>query len=859
MPGAKPATVSWTRRFRRFCIAAMLPRFLTPLLLAGAFAASLAAQPLILSHPAGVSAYPGDTVTLQASASSTLTLTYKWRKDGAVIPGAAQPSLTVTAALTPPATFSAALYTLEISDGTATVTTLPAAVFVTRRPQTVRFSLAATAPAASSLTLEATAESGLPVSFAIVSGAGSLAGRLLTGNGGPVVVRATQAGDGNWAPAEPIERTITFLSGALSPFLTTTPTSQTVNAGTNVTLRAAAVGSPTPSLQWSRDGSAIAGATGTTLSLSAVSLADAGRYTVAATNLAGVSSAAADLVVRAAPAFVTAPASQSVAGGSSVTLSATVTGVPAPTFQWRKDGRAIAGATRAELTLAGVTAAGAGSYDVEATNALGVSTSAPAVLTVVLRDYSGTYRGTIGSGSGEIAVFVRRQGAATFLAHLPGAASALTAPAVAVDLNGNFSATVPLIAATSRNITLRGAVDEVAGTASGSIPELNLTFTAARVEPATPAPASAGLYSAGVIGSGTSLQVLVGPDGRAFTLLLNGPAADSGTGSLGTEGKLAFTTAGGAAIELGFNATGVRGTYRPANGTSALVAGVTDVLTGRQQLINLSVRGATAPEAPMITGFAIGGTAAKQVLLRVAGPSLARTPFNLAGALADPSLQLYRVGTVIGQNNDWGSPASGAAALTTAAGRVGAFPFAAGGADAALLSSLQPGVYSVHSAGGTGIVLAEIYGVPAADETPGSRRLVNVSTLGAVAPALPLIAGFVIDGPGPQRVLLRAAGPALAAAPFNLTSALPNPQLLLFRDGTQLRANDDWFRDPESPAIREAATRARAFSFGAQSLDAALLLFLEPGAYTAVVGPPASAPAAQQTGLALVEIYDASP
>ena len=61
------------------------------------------------------------------------------------------------------------------------------------------------------------------------------------------------------------------------------------------------------------------------------------------------------------------------------------------------------------------------------------------------------------------------------------------------------------------------------------------------------------------------------------------------------------------------------------------------------------------------------------------------------------------------------------------------------------------------------------------------------------------------------------------------------------------------------PAIREAATRARAFSFGAQSLDAALLLFLEPGAYTAVVGPPASAPAAQQTGLALVEIYDASP
>ena len=838
---------------------AMFPRFLTPLLLAGALAASLAAQPLILSHPAGVSAYPGDRVILQASASSTLALTYTWRKDGAVIAGATQPSLTITAALTPPATFSSALYTLEISDGTATVTTLPAAVFVTRRPQTIRFSPGATATAASSVSLEATAESGLPVSFAIVSGAGSLSGRLLTGNGGPVVVRATQAGDGNWAPAEPIERTITFISGALSPFLTTAPLSQTADAGTNVTLRAAAVGSPTPSLQWSRDGAAITGATGTTLSLPAVSLADAGRYTVTATNLAGVASAAADLVVRAAPVFVTGPASQTVAGGSSVTLSATVTGFPAPTFQWRKDGRAIAGATRAELALAGLTPAGAGSYDVVATNALGVAASAPAVLTVVLRDFSGSYRGTLSSGSGEIAVFARRQGPATFLAHLPGAASALSAPAVAVDLNGNFSATVPLISAASRNVTLRGAIDEATGTVSGSIPELNLTFTAVRIEPAAPVPASAGLFSAGVIGSGTSLQLLVGPDGRAFGLLINGPASDSGSGSLGAEGRLALTTAGGAAIDLGFTINGIRGTYRPANGASATVAGVSDSLSGRQQLVNLSVRGATAPEAPMITGFAIGGTAAKQVLLRVAGPSLARAPFNLAGALADPTLQLYRVSTVIGQNNDWGSPASGAAALTTAAGRVGAFPFATGGADAALLSTLQPGVYSVHSAGGTGIVLAEIYGVPAADETPGSRRLVNVSTLGAVAPGLPLIAGFVIDGPGPQRVLLRAAGPALAAAPFNLAAALPNPQLLLFRDGTQLKANDDWFRDPESPAIREAATRARAFSFGAQSLDAALLLFLEPGAYTAVVGPPASAPAAQQTGLALVEIYDASP
>ncbi|MFM9032571.1 MAG: hypothetical protein ACKOTF_18230, partial [Opitutaceae bacterium] len=439
------------------------------------------------------------------------------------------------------------------------------------------------------------------------------------------------------------------------------------------------------------------------------------------------------------------------------------------------------------------------------------------------------------------------------------AAAGLSSPAVAVDLNGNFSATVPLLSATARNVTLRGAIDETAGTINGSIAELNLTFTASRAEPASPVPAQAGLYFGGVIGGATAASVLVGPDGRAFALLLNGPAVDSAAGSLSADGRLAATSTARAALDVGFTSAGMRGTLRPASGATSALVGVPEALAGRQHLVNLSVRGATAPEAPMITGFAIGGTAAKQVLIRVAGPALARAPFTLAGALADPALQLYRVSTVIGQNNDWGSPASGAAALAAATTRAGAFPFAAGSADAALLTTLPPGVYSVQTAGDTGFVLAEIYEVPVADEVPGSRRLVNVSTLGPVAPGVPLIAGFVVDGPGPQRVLVRAAGATLAGAPFNVAGALPNPQLVIFQGANPLKSNDDWFRDAEAVAIRDAAARANAFAFGAQSVDAATLLFLEPGAYTAVISASATAPAAQATGLALVEIYDATP
>ena len=837
----------------------MLFRFPAPLVFIWTLTGIAAAQPLIVEHPASVSAYPGDQVTLKASASSALPLTYRWRKDGAVIAGAVQPTLTLTASLTPPATTSSALYALEISDGVATVTTIPAVVFVTRRPQTITFNAPASAASASSVTLEATASSGLPVNFAIASGAGSLAGRILTGNGGPIVVRATQAGNATFEPASSVERTVTFISGAISPFITIPPSDQTVLAGAAVTLRAVSIGTPAPTYQWARNGEAIAGATGAALTLATVALADAGRYTVTATNVAGTSTASAELIVRAAPVVVTPPLTQTAVAGRSVTLSAVVTGFPAPTFQWRKDGRPIAGATRAELVLSSVTAEGAGSYDVVATNVLGSVTSAAALLTVTLRDFSGTYRGTISSGAGEIAVLVRRNGPATVLAHLTSGAAGISAPAVTVDLNGNFSATVPLVAATSRNVTLRGAFDETDGTLSGSIPELSLTFTAARAAPATPALEQAGLYSGGVIGGATAASVLIGPDGRAFALLVNGPAVDSASGSLSTEGRLAVNSAARAAIDLGFNATGIRGTIRPAGGSTLPLTCVRDALAGRQHLVNLSSRGATAPEAPMISGFAIGGTAPKQVLIRAAGPALARAPFNLTGTLTDPSLQLYRVSTVIGQNNDWGSPASGAAALTAATSLAGAFPFASGSADAALLTTLPPGLYSVHTTGGTGIALAEIYEVPVPEEAPGSRRLVNVSTLAPVAPGLPLIAGFVIEGPGPQRVLVRAAGATLAAAPFNLAGALPNPQLTIFQGSTQLKSNDDWFRDAEATAIREASTRANAFAFGAQSLDSALLLFLEPGAYTAVISASATAPAAQTTGLALVEIYDASP
>jgi hypothetical protein len=83
------------------------------------------------------------------------------------------------------------------------------------------------------------------------------------------------------------------------------------------------------------------------------------------------------------PTIATHPAGQSVGAGASATFTVVVSGTGPFSYQWRRDGTVIAGATAATLTLANVQAANAGNYTVAVTNAAGaVNTSNPAALTV---------------------------------------------------------------------------------------------------------------------------------------------------------------------------------------------------------------------------------------------------------------------------------------------------------------------------------------------------------------------------------------------------------------------------------------------------------------------------------------------
>lgn len=129
-------------------------------------------------------------------------------------------------------------------------------------------------------------------------------------------------------------------------------------------------------------------------------------------------------------------------------------------------------------------------------------------------------------------------------------------------------------------------------------------------------------------------------------------------------------------------------------------------------------------------------------------------------------------------------------------------------------------------------------------------NLLNLSTRGAIAPGgEPLIGGFVIDD-HPRRVLVRGIGPALRG--FGVTAPLANPVIRIYRQGEQspLATNDDWGQPDKTAEIEAATTTVGAFALTRGSKDAALLIELPPGVYTAQVGS-----ADATGGTALMEIY----
>jgi hypothetical protein len=277
-------------------------------------------------------------------------------------------------------------------------------------------------------------------------------------------------------------------------------------------------------------------------------------------------------------------------------------------------------------------------------------------------------------------------------------------------------------------------------------------------------------------------------------------------------------------------------------GSSTSAAATLTVNSSR--LANLSVRAtAGTGDQTLILGFYIGGTGSKQVLIRGVGPTLAQ--YGVSGVLADPQLKLFNAAnTLINQNDDWG----GSAGLALAFAAVQDFALSASSKDAALLVALLPNGYTaqVNGAGtSTGVALIEAY--EADTGTPGARFTALSARNQVGTGENILIVGFAVTGNAPKKLLIRGIGPTLAN--YGVSGVLADPQLALFdRTSTKIAENDNW---GGATALSDAFAATQAFPLPANSKDAALLVTLQPGVYSAQVSG-----AGGTTGVALVEVYE---
>lgn len=360
-----------------------------------------------------------------------------------------------------------------------------------------------------------------------------------------------------------------------------------------------------------------------------------------------------------------------------------------------------------------------------------------------------------------------------------------------------------------------------------------------------------GLYSGSITGrAGSTFVGIVGSNGMITVYLKDGSSQDAGTGFVSSNGAFSFTLSSGGRFTGTINPSSrflnATSSGSPTSG-AVTAAASTGASFSDGVLRNLSTRGAVgAGDKSLIAGFHVVGTSPKQVLIRAIGPSLAK--FGITGALGNPALQLYNGSTPVESNDNWG----GSARVAAAADQVGAFALPGQSQDSTLLVTLDPGLYTAvvtGAEGETGVAMVEVYDVDATDPFT-EQKVINLSSRGEVGTGdRILIAGFVINGSSPKKILIRAVGPTLGE--FGVTGTLADPVLQIVQGSTVVRENDNWETGNVPSLLADASARSGAFALPEGSKDAAILLSLPPGAYTAQVSG-----AGGTTGVAIVEVYE---
>ncbi len=531
-------------------------------------------------------------------------------------------------------------------------------------------------------------------------------------------------------------------SAAALPTINVQPLEQEVAVGQSVTLSVVASGTGL-TYQWLRNTVVIAGATAASYTLSSPQVSDSGSYSARISGVGGAVTSATGNVsvvpVDAGPIAITArPLSLSVAAGERASFSVTAQG-PGLTYQWLRDGATLTGATTPSYTIAAAQAGDAGTYSVRITS--GTTSVTPTAKLLV--------GGSSGTGA---TVRITTQPSAG--AVIVGRGITMTVVATGTSLTYQwFKDGAAISGANAATYSIGSVQTANAGTyfvrvSSGSISAdsnpTRLTVVTDELPPPPPPPPSGARLSnlsvrtslpanerliVGMTVSGGAGNVLVravGPTLGAFGVgsamadprleLYSGQTRVFENDNWSADLAATFGTVGAFGLTAGSrDAAFVRsvdgGVTAQALGPAAgivLVEAYALGTGGNGKLVNLSARNQVGTgENILIAGFTVTGPGQKRLLIRAVGPGLG--VFGLTGFLVDPRLEVYSGATRIAENDNWSGD------LAAAASSVGAFPLPAGSRDAALITTLTEGSYTVQVSGvanGTGEALVEVYELP---------------------------------------------------------------------------------------------------------------------------------------------------
>jgi uncharacterized protein (DUF1800 family) len=291
------------------------------------------------------------------------------------------------------------------------------------------------------------------------------------------------------------------------------------------------------------------------------------------------------------------------------------------------------------------------------------------------------------------------------------------------------------------------------------------------------------------------------------------------------------------------------------NATGIALVEVYDV-TGAARLMNLSTRAQIGTGAGiLISGLSIApDNGRRQILVRAAGPAL--TGFGVPGALSDPTIAvLNSAGVQVAANDNWGD--ASAAALAAAFTQSGAFAFAAGSKDAALITDLAPGNYTIQVsgvAGATGAALVEVY-----DITPADLPTVTITATSPTTDTKGAAPGvYTITRTGPTGTALTVyysvGGSATPGYDYTALSGSVTIPPGLSSIAVNLLPRTDGANDAISRTATVTLAPGAGYSVGPANA-ATVTIFYNPGTnYLAALRTPATAPNSTAFGTASLQL-----